>query len=511
MLRFLRKYHKWFSLAATLFILLFAVSGIILNHRHTFSSVDVDRKWLPTGYRYKNWNMAAIKGGEPFGRDSLLVYGNIGVWLADNNLRTFEDFNKGFPPGIDNRKISSVAMGRDRSLYAATYFGLWRFNWDEAQWEEVSLPVDELRVVKVLFRGDSLVVMTRSHIVIQTSRSEKFKIIPVPPALDDDHQTGLFRTLWVIHSGEIYGTAGRLLIDAVGFLFIIISLTGLVYWLAPYFIKRVQGNVKDRIRQFNRFSLRWHNYFGSWAILILLLTTCTGIFLRPPLLIAIANTRVEKIRFSILDNPNPWFDRFRDVVYDGIKHRFIVATSEGIYESGENFNAPLKPFSQQPPVSVMGINVLKPDIRGCFLVGSFNGIFSWNPDNGAVSDYITHEPWVQPEEAGPPFGAVTVAGYLKRPDGKEIIFDYAQGAMTLEPGELIRPMTKEIIRKSPVSLWNLNLEIHTGRIFEPLIGPFYILVVPLVGLSTLIILVSGFFSWWLAKRRRKTMLPSTGM
>ena len=156
----------------------------------------------------------------------------------------------------------------------------------------------------------------------------------------------------------------------------------------------------------------------------------------------------------------------------------------------------------------MGINVLKQATNGCFLVGSFSGIFRWNPASGEVSDYITHEPWVQPEETGPPFGSVTVAGYLERPDGKEIIFDYARGAMNLGPGELIHPMTDEIIGKSPVSLWNLCLEIHTGRIFEPAIGPFYILVVPLVGLATLFILVSGFFSWWLARCRRKANEPA---
>jgi len=74
MLRFFRKYHKWPSLFFSLFILLFAISGIILNHRELFSSVDLNRKWLSQNYFYKNWNLASVKGSAEISPDSLLVY-----------------------------------------------------------------------------------------------------------------------------------------------------------------------------------------------------------------------------------------------------------------------------------------------------------------------------------------------------------------------------------------------------------------------------------------------------
>lgn len=53
-----------------------------------------------------------------------------------------------------------------------------------------------------------------------------------------------------------------------------------------------------------------------------------------------------------------------------------------------------------------------------------------------------------------------------------------------------------------MSLWNVSLEMHTGRIFEHLIGPFYILIVPLAGLCLIMVLVSGFFIWWKAHRNK---------
>jgi uncharacterized iron-regulated membrane protein len=56
-----------------------------------------------------------------------------------------------------------------------------------------------------------------------------------------------------------------------------------------------------------------------------------------------------------------------------------------------------------------------------------------------------------------------------------------------------------------MSLWNLALEIHTGRIFENLFGLFYILYVPLTGLALLLVLISGFFIWWLAYKKIKPL------
>jgi uncharacterized iron-regulated membrane protein len=63
-------------------------------------------------------------------------------------------------------------------------------------------------------------------------------------------------------------------------------------------------------------------------------------------------------------------------------------------------------------------------------------------------------------------------------------------------------MPSEVIRKSPISLWNTSQEIHTGRIWEFLLGPFYILIVPLTGLASVLILVTGFFAWWIPYRRK---------
>ena len=507
MLKFFRKYHRWPGVVSTLFILLFAVSGIVLNHRELLSPLDVSRKLMPGNYRYSNWNLAAVKGQAKIAPDSILLYGNTGIWLTDSTYRNFTDLNAGFPEGIDNRKVSSVSSDRVSGLYAGTLFGLYRYDKGPGRWEEVTLPVKEKRIVMVLPLGDTLLVMTRSFLVRYTSDDgfRHAEVLKVPAAEDDDGKAGLFRTLWVIHSGEIYGTVGKLIVDLIGLAFIIICITGLIYFFVPYILKKTKDEAKSRLKRFNLASLRWHNVLGSWLVVFLLLTTLTGMFLRPPLLIPIAGSRVGKIPYTEMDDPNPWFDRFRDIVYDDSLRRYLFATSEGIYYSDDRMRSALKRYPAQPPVSVMGINVFEVTAPGQYLVGSFSGIFTWRPSENLVIDGITNTPYVESGRGGPPFGAVTVAGYLRTSASSDLIFDYAGGALALNGKKMLPSMPEKIADASPISLWNAMLEVHTGRIFEPLLGNFYILVVPLVGLFTLFITVTGFFSWYLARRRKRVL------
>ena len=497
---------------------MFAVSGIIMNHRKLLSSSDVNRKYLPESYRYSNWNLASVRGANLIGGETMLVYGNIGIWRTDTTFQSFTDFNKGFPHGIDNRKIAAICADSITGLHAATLFGLYRYDSLSQNWNKVSLPVPEERVVSILPKGDSLLVMTRSNLLISTTANglDNFTVTPVPAAEDDDDKVGLFKTLWVIHSGEIYGIPGKLIVDAIGITFIILCITGLIYFFVPYRLARLKDEIrKIRLKRFNRSTLKWHNSLGSWTILILILTIVTGMFLRPPLLIPIANSRVTKIKYSELDSSNPWFDRFRDLLYDQEKHRWMVATSEGIYYSDDDFSSNLKRYRIQPPVSIMGINVFEQMDKEKFLVGSFSGIFLWEPERDKIWDYFTKMSYSPAGGAGPPFGNLSVAGYIQNPAStiqdpvsREVLFDYSGGAIELKGGKWFPSMPEEVKRESPISLWNTALEIHTGRIYQPILGEFYILVVPVVGLFALEISIIGFLAWWITRKRKKRIATS---
>ena len=215
MIKFFRKYHKWLGVIFAYVILSFVFSGIILNHRNALSGIDVNRKLLPKEYRYQNWNNAAVKSTLKISSDSILVYGNIGIWLADSSYTDFKNFSTGFPKGIDNRKVFQMIRTTGNKILAGTFSGLYIYSCREKEWASVSLPVKEKNVVDILQKQDIIFVLTRSFLLKSTDL-KNFNIIQLPPPENYDNKAGLFKTLWVIHNGEIYGKAGKLIVDFAG-------------------------------------------------------------------------------------------------------------------------------------------------------------------------------------------------------------------------------------------------------------------------------------------------------
>jgi hypothetical protein len=156
----------------------------------------------------------------------------------------------------------------------------------------------------------------------------------------------------------------------------------------------------------------------------------------------------------------------------------------------------------QPPVSVMGINVFEQPEAGDFIVGSFSGIYRWRPAAFGMWDFISGMP-VQPARGmANPFGSVPVAGYIDHNERK-FLFDYNAGIVSLSREHRAFAMPEEVRSASPMSLWNLALEVHTGRIYSFIIGRYYILIIPLAGLVILTILISGLVLWIRRVKREK--------
>ena len=496
MINFFKKYHKWIAVIITVFILLFAISGIILNHRKLLSSIDVSRSLMPDEYHVNNWNNAAVKGTIKLSPDSILIYGNIGIWLTDSNFTKYKDFNLGIPKGIDNRKTCKLILRKNGELWAGTLFGLYRYDRKEQKWQRIIIPSYEQRVVDFIDFGDSLYLLTRSHLLVKNNNDFKVKTLPPPEGYDN--KVGLFKTLWVIHSGEIYGHIGKLLVDVVGIIFIFLTITGFIIFINKY---RIQSRFKkkkplQKLKKINLWNLRWHNKTGWITLIFLLITVSTGIFLRPPLLVAIAEARVGKIPGTELAQSNPWFDLLRRIIYDQEKNRYIIATYDGVFYSDDAFTSPLKKFEPQPPVSVMGTNVLKKVASDTYLIGSFEGLFLWNPEKKEIFDYIKKEKYVKKESGGPPIGDYLITGYSNDFKRQGIAFDYDKGALNINKGLTFPDIPENIKNSFEISLWSVALEIHTGRIYQPVLGIFYVLVVPLVGLALIFVLISGFIVWW---------------
>lgn len=561
-----KKYHRWLGLVLSVFMLVFCVSGIILNHREAFSGCEVSRKWLLASYHIKNFNNGVVKGtvvknsgslaiSEGFS-DSILVYGCAGVFLTDYQLSTWQDFNAGLPKSIDERNVRHLVQARDGSLWCAALRDVYRYDENAQQWKKVELPGNEERIMDVALGKNSIqvVALTRSRIFeitpiasnidvsespssLATSAkggvsekspdifekksggfSEKVgtfwgkyrveaKIIPAPKNYEP--KTTLFKLVWHLHSGEFFGLPGKLVVDAIALVLIVLSITGIIRFILPYGIRRAKKlAAKARMKRLDKlfaWNMKWHNKIGYVTIVLTLWIAITGMCLRPPLMVPLV---LSKLPQAVGEDGNVWQDKLRAIRWDAVQGDWLVSTSEGFLRVDEDFSQAPKmlPDDECPKLSPMGVTVWESDGKGGWIVGSFRGIYRWNPVNhkSQILDYFTNEPCV--ETSMIPISDNLICGYSEDLfDREPMVFDFAKGVEDAK-GQVINildekdAMSDLICETAPMSLWNVALELHVGRCYSPFLGPLSDLFVFLSGLLITLVLLSGYI---ISHRRRK--------
>ena len=475
--------HKWIGLLTTVFILVFCISGWILNHRSLFTSCSVPRGILPSEYHIKNYNNGVIKGTLRVGKDTVVAYGNSGIWMTDTVFSNFADFNTGLPEGSDNRNIRNIVRTKDGTLWAAAQFGLYRH--DGRKWDRIQLPGCNERIADVTLDKDSASVIALSRSALYRLSQNIVKEIRLRTPASHTGKVSMFKTIWMLHSGELFGLAGRLMVDAIALILVFLCVTGIILFILPYSMRKKA--IVNRLRQAKLFkwNFKWHNRTGYATVVLTILIAFTGMCLRPPLMIPFVMTHTPPIPGSALDNDNAWHDKLRAIRWDRSNSRWLISTSDGFFISDENFaNPPARIESKAvPPVSPMGITVFESAAPGQWLVGSFSGMFFWNPEAGTVRDYFSGRNYTEPA-SGRPVSGHAVAGYSADLHKGGTVFDYSTGSDRNLP-------QSQIIGSQPMSLWNFALELHVGRCYNPILGPFSALFIFLAGLIMILILVSG--------------------
>ena len=556
-----KKYHRWFGLVLSVFMLVFCVSGIILNHREAFSGCEVSRKWLPASYHVKNFNNGVVKGtvvknqktasdsteqslaveknpsvhaNSSESPDSVLVYGCAGVFLTDSRLSTWQDFNAGLPESIDERNVRHVVKAKDGSLWCAALRDVYRYDENSHRWKKVELPGNEERIMDVALAKDSMTVvaLTRSRVFtivpfvqygeivkIGKSSSETYrvesKIIPAPKKYEP--KTTLFKLVWHLHSGEFFGLPGKLVVDAIALVLIVLSITGILLFILPYGIRRAKKlAAKARMKRLGKqfaWNMKWHNKIGYVTIVLTLWIAITGMCLRPPLMVPLV---LSKLPQAVGEDGNVWQDKLRAIRWDAVQGDWLVSTSEGFLRVDEDFSQAPKmlPDDECPKLSPMGVTVWESDGKGGWIVGSFRGIYRWNPVNHSLNqilDYFTGKP--SEETSMIPISDNLVCGYSEDfLGGKPLVFDFAKGVEDAK-GQAValcndepktsrneESMSDLICETAPMSLWNVALELHVGRCYSPFLGPLSDLFVFLSGLLITLVLLSGYI---ISHRRRK--------
>lgn len=476
--------HKWAGLPISILMLVFCVSGVILNHRSLFTTYSVSRSLLPSEYHIENYNNGIIKGTLRTGNGKVLAFGNSGVWLTDTRFSSFADFNTGLPEGIDRRNIRDVTATKDGTLWCATQFGVYRHN--GAHWQEMELPECRERVADITLTGDStsVVALTRTAVYPLTNSVFRRQELKAPSGYEKN--VSMYKTLWMLHSGELFGLPGRLIVDSIAVILAFLSITGIALFILPYSLRTtIRTNLKARLGRTFKWNFRWHDRIGYVTIILTIIVAFTGMCLRPPLMIPFVTLKTAPLPATALNADNAWHDKLRAIRWDRANSRWLLSTSEGFFTLDSTLESiPVKVQKKNvPPVSPMGVTVFEPRSEGRWLIGSFSGMFVWNPADDTLKDFFTGKDYEKPKSMRP-ISDHLVTGYSKDIAGRETVFDYSEGA------DIALPKSEEIERQ-PMSLWNFALELHVGRCYTPLIGPFSSLFVFLAGAITITVLLTG--------------------
>ncbi|HSA04864.1 MAG TPA: PepSY-associated TM helix domain-containing protein, partial [Tenuifilaceae bacterium] len=392
---------------------------------------------------------------------------------------------------------------------AATRFGIYKYIKPQQIWIKCQLPKNDEFVTGIEIVDSTIYITTRNSLYTAKDSDGilNFTKVELIPPTGSKPNMSIFRLFWIIHSGEILGISGRVIVDIVGLIMLFLSITGLIYFISPKIVKRVKGRYKlRRTKQATKFSYKWHLKVGAISAFLLLIVSFTGIFLRPPFLLFVVNGSINHSENSAQKNDIFWHDKIRDIKFDKARNLFLIATSDGIFY-GKELKESLCKFKNEPPISVMGINVFEILENGDYLIGSFSGAFQWNPTNGTTYNYITGQEVVPAYSLSSPFGSVAVSGYSKI-NNDEYFFDYDKGVLPMRQNLKDIAMPKLVKDSFRFPLWNLTQEFHTCRIYSPIISSFYILIVPLAGISLIIITITGFAMWFIRRKgkRQQTQL-----
>lgn len=325
---------------------------------------------------------------------------------------------------------------------------------------------DDEKLTDIASHGDTLVVLSRSFAYVSLPPYTTFKRIQLSAPKNYDGKVTVFRTVWLLHSGELFGMVGKLVVDAIAVILVLLCITGIIIWLRP----------KHRVLM--QQSFRLHDRIGRYTIILTLLIALTGWCLRPPVMIALVLNKIPALPGTTLKSENPWHDKLRMIRYDDSCHDWLLSTSQGFYSLNMS-NAKVKALASAPPVSVMGLNVLQKDVKGRWLCGSFSGLYVWDRHQAKAFDYFTGKS--APKKAGAPFGKKAIAG-MSQDFSVPVIAEYYEGT-TFCP----QPAS---MNQLPMSLWNVALEVHSGRIFIGSIATYIFIFV--MGILAVWCLWSGY-------------------
>ncbi|WP_054701890.1 PepSY-associated TM helix domain-containing protein [Desulfosarcina cetonica] len=494
-----------------------AISGVLLNHPLMIRGISVPPGWLPPGFRHVNWDRMAMREVvfSPNDRSTMMVGGRAGVWQSRDGGHTFSALGAGFPSSAYDRDtfcLLLTASSRPPYLYAGTRSGLYRYDFKQAHWQAIDRDhFGNVEIVDLVQRKDQLLVWTGSGCYILDETQAR----PVlhPTALRSDTpapvRAPLTRLLLRLHDGSVLGVPGKLMVDGVGLLLGFLSFSAIFIWFIPWRNKhlKTRGNGSRLFRSLHMY----HRKVGIWAAVLLAIIALTGVFIRPPFRQTIAGSRVPAGWLGKARSAVHGWERIDRAVYLAQDDSILIATDNGFFKGPADFSRPFEKLVINLPVGGMGLDVLDPLTDGRLLMGSFRGLYVWDPATNAITNIRGrstaggHNPGKSVDRA---VGAAIFKG--------ELLFwaDYREGLKMVRSDAAQPVMPPEIAAHAGLSLWHVLFLIHNGRIFQDWIGNYTGWIVPIGGIALVIVVLSGSYDWlhrkgvWRKKKKNGQPRPT---
>jgi hypothetical protein len=546
--------HKYMGLFLVLYLSWMAATGILLNHPSLLKRASLPSCLTPPQYTIDNWGRSSLID-QVQSETGLIICGKAGVWRAPTqiqhgttppdshafakNLPLFEPMMAGDFPAFDfDRKTydllllslpkanaghsvgtpntshdgNSTQENPSRELVlAATEGGLFACDPQDARWHSWPVQVAPRKLLQHenklwLFHDSGLLSLSIEELPVKAVHAPtQWRDVPLKRKAKT--RVTLIDFFFHLHDGSIWGLPGRLLIDFAGALLLFLSLTAIYTWLFPKRLKQLTLRKEKPSKQSKwlfRFLLKHHIQLGALAVLPLLVLAGTGFFMRPPFIVALVGSDMDRALYPGPLSENPWDGKIQNALIDHSRNRLLLA-ADGIWAFAlDDDGRPLGEAQVAPlavPIFVMGPTVFECLDSGDLLIGSYSGLFRLPADGSPIQNALTLSRRL-PQSTVRPAG-IMVTGLGQSATGDLFVSTHRNGLQPLAGEKVLFQRMPAAMRATRLSLWNACFELHNGRFFKDFIGPFYILLTPTGALMLFLIVVTGLIAWLRRKYRQR--------
>ena len=503
---FSKALHKYIGLILLLFLAWMSFSGIFMNHPNAIGDISVDKSIVPGHYHLSNWNRSTLTDAAYIDESTAFFSGRQGIWKSTDGGRTFADYMDGNFPGSPYwKKTRDIHLDKaNNRLFAATAAGLFTADINTGDWRKIPAEEKYEDFKKIVDAGGRLLAFSKSHIyeLSQVGALSEIKTARHEP----EPQMSMVDLFFELHGGDAWGLPGKLIYDAAGLITIFLCISAFYIWFYPKKLKWFKGKAKKRTSRFKIF-YKYHLKLGIWSAFILLIIAGTGLFMRPPLLVALVGEHFPMKYYPGIRHDNPWHDKIRNAMYDPVDDEIIIDATDGYWVGDASLEGDFR--KQEPPIPIfpMGATVFEVKENGNYLIGSFIGLHSISRETGRIRDVISSRDTAISESESVRPGDHMITGYFETHSGERFVTTHNAGLFPVNAASAGRfKMPDRIAEEYRMPLWNYMFEIHNARFFEGIIGNWYIIVVPFGSLLFIILILTGIYDWIfdkIVKRRLK--------